>query len=492
MYQKPKWASFTLPNREGVHIYRDPPKSVHTRKYEPVSEADILYNIRADQVGADRLSENILWIARATNPAVDVDYGTSAGNGARTLHLPTYQGRNPYPAFRDGAFRPPLYPLDALQPLSRARYLNPAVSTNPDLGVASINPTLSTNIDRRAVLNAVNAQTNTNPINTQPTLTYKIALPLDIMTDGMTPIINNGLRAETKVLDGTWVLSKSAPTFNDAHVTNLHRQVLPTGAIVLTPITASAQTTPTLSTASNRTVGLDNSFDVSNSPTKGTLKSSNKELILQAVKPNYTLVVHDSVTNRSITVPGGSIQDKNNIAVQTALGQPLQFTDRTTGQQVKLKDYRWKIIQSTPGGSDALIVTVTPNNDITQQTLMDLSLEKKVSMGAVNSAVHNMNSGAGLDYSEGIRSLQSRSTNADIIHIPATSMFQSSASENTRYEGGTSINDRQSATQINHSKRQSLKARASDVRESFGSSVNVPMDTERVLRLRTSKESIRV
>jgi len=448
-----------------------------------------MYNLRAGQVGADRLSESISWLPRGVNVMTDVDFNNS-GNGAKTLHLPTYQTGNPHKIWMAGAFRPPIYPLDYLQPGSRQRFLNPAVSTNPVVPRSSINPTLSANIDRHAVNDAVNNLTNTNVVVAQPTLTYRIALPTDILGTGMEPTINNGLRAENKILDGTWVLSKSAPTFNDAHVTNLHREVLPSGAIVLTPITSSASTNPTLS--SSRTVGLDNQFDASHSATLGTLKSTNKELVLQAVKPNYQLILNDAATNRNITIPGGSVQDKQNIAVQTALGQPISFNDRTTGEPIKLKDYRWKVIQAPAGGSDALIITVTPNNDITQQKLMDLTLNKKVSMGAVNSAVRNMEGGAGVDYLDGIRSLQARSTNPDIIHTPGVSMFKAPEYETGQYQGGSSLSDRQTATQIQHQKRQAYKARASDIRESFGSSVNLPMDTERKLRLRTSKEAVHV
>ena len=43
------------------HIFRDPPKSIYTRKYEPVNVADVMYMTRPDGVGSDptRINENI-------------------------------------------------------------------------------------------------------------------------------------------------------------------------------------------------------------------------------------------------------------------------------------------------------------------------------------------------------------------------------------------------------------------------------------------------
>jgi hypothetical protein len=438
-------------------------------------------------VGQDRINEAISLYARGTNVAVDVDYGTAAGNGARQTTMHTYSSGNPYKSFRDGAFRPPIYPLDARLPLSRMRYLEPAVSTNPTVPVDSANPTLSTNIDRAQVTSTVNAWTNTSPVQAQPSLSYRVALPGDIFPDGMVPDPSHSLRANEKVLQGSWSVSKSAPTYNDAHVTNLHREVTPTGAIILTPLTASTSTNPQLS------VGLSQTFDASHKPTAGTLKSTNKQLILDTVKPNFALVVYDSSTGKNVQI-SGTTKDKQAIAVQAALGNPLALNDRVSGQPIKLKEYRWQVIQSPVGGSDALVIMVTPDNDITQQKLRDLTLVAKVSAGAVSSAVHNMNSGAANSYWEGVQSLQARSTNADVIHTPGASMFKSSAAESTTYQGGTSINDRQSAANIVHGRKEARKARAGDVREGgMMSSSSMTMDQPRVLRLRKGgREAVQV
>ena len=482
--QMPKWSSYRLPTREVPYIYADPPKSVHTRRYEPTSEAEVLYNIRSDQAGKDRISEAISYYARGADVMHDVSYGNSAGNGARTLTMPIIATGNPMKALRDGAFRPPIYPLDARLPLSRMKIQQPAASTNPIVPIDSVNPTLATNIDRRAISSTVLNATNTTPVSALPSLSYRIALPSDIFPNGMVPDPTHSLRADTKVLQGSWSVSKGAPTFNDARVANLHREVTPSGSIVLTPLTASSTTNPTI----GRSVGLSQEFDSSHNPTLGTLKSTNKQLILSAVKPNFALVVYDSSTGKNTHVPG-TIQDKQNIAVQAALGQTLQLTDRTTGEPIKLKDYRWKVIQSA-AGHDALVISV--GGDLTQQTLRNLTLDSKIAVGAVSSAVHNMNAGAAMNYREGIQSLQARSTNAEIMHNPGPSMFKSSSAENNRYEGGSSISDRQAASSITHLRKEARKARASDVRQGMTSTSSMTMDQPRMLRLRRDNEAVRV
>lgn len=487
MYQRPKLESFTLPNVERPFIYKDPPRSIHTRQWAPISEADTTFMLR-DQVGADRMSESISYLSRGTNPMVDVDFSNAAGNGARTLTMHTYQGSNPYKAVgAQNTFRPPLQPLESLQPLSRARYLNPAVQSNPVVPHDSISAVLSANIDRRSVNAAVNDQTNTTPIQATPSFTSRIALPTDIMGTGMIPLTTTGLRAEDKVLEGSWSAPKSAE-YSDAHVSSLHREVTPNGTIILTPLTTSSSTNPSFS--SIRTAGLDSTFDSANNPTKGTLKSTNKQLILQAVQPNFALVVHDVATNRNTHITG-STKDKTNIAVKAALGQPLELTDRTTGNPIKIKDYRWQVIQ-TPAGGDLLMLSVNPNNDITQQKLMDLTLEAKISGGPVSAPINNINSGVETNYRDGVLSMQQRSTNPNPIHTPGLSMFKSTAAENTQYQGGSSMNDRQAAAGVQHMRKEARKARASDVRGSMVSSVALPTQEVRTLKLRRSREAVQV
>lgn len=480
--QMPKWKSFTLPNVErGATILKDPVRSITTRQFAPISEADVLYQMR-DQTGADRLSENIQWLARGVNPSLDVVYNNSSGNGARTLALHNYEGSNPY---KLQVVRPPIFTLDALQPLSRQRYRDPAVRTNPSMDLSSASSQMqSTNIDRAPILSTVQQTRNTSTMQAQPSLSYRIALPTDILGEGMAPKLSQtGLRDPSRVLEGTWHTVNPTTEYTDAPVSSLHRQVMPNGTIVLTPLNASAQTNPS---NTSTVLGLENGQQ----PTSGTMKSTNKQLILGAVQPNFALIVHDNSTNRSIHVPG-TIQDRQSIAVQAALGQDLVMTDRSTGQPIKIKDYRWKVVQSA-AGSDALVLTITPDNNLTQQKLQELTLNKKISGGAVNAPIHNLNAGVGNDYRDGVRSMQARSTNPDVIHTPGPSMFYSAASQAHSYQGGSSISDRSYAAGQAHLKREARKARASDVQPNYQSTATLPSEPVRTLRLRKNTEAVRV
>ena len=118
-YPKPKGGiSPASPSR--IHIYRDPPKAITTRKYEPINVGDIMYMVRADaEQGGDasRINEGIQYYARGQNSMVEVDYGNhSAGSMNTSLH--NGQASNPY---KIEVVRPPLYPVETLVPVIPVR-----------------------------------------------------------------------------------------------------------------------------------------------------------------------------------------------------------------------------------------------------------------------------------------------------------------------------------------------------------------------------------
>ena len=93
-------------------IYRDPPKAIFTRKKERVEMGDVQYMLRTDSPYGDptRLNEGVSVYSRGVNPMVEVDYG--AGKGVKS----------PY---RVEVVRPPLYPIETLQPIPRLLPLPP-------------------------------------------------------------------------------------------------------------------------------------------------------------------------------------------------------------------------------------------------------------------------------------------------------------------------------------------------------------------------------
>jgi hypothetical protein len=124
----------TLPSVEGwgtnMNILKDPPKSIHTRKIDKVSDTQE-YTLML-QASGDRIAENIQVYPRGVNPMVSVNYGnqgTSGGQNRQSGSTPGTIGRNginrgnnnvgtkmPYTIQN---FRPPVLTEFDLLPLSR-------------------------------------------------------------------------------------------------------------------------------------------------------------------------------------------------------------------------------------------------------------------------------------------------------------------------------------------------------------------------------------
>ena len=119
----------TLPSREDINILKDPPKSVHTRKHEPVNIGDVTHMVRENP---DRTSDAIQLYARGVNPAVSVEYQNRGGGGTRTSVISQSQASNPYNVVHEGAFRPPLFrPIEDGLPLSRQKRDWTSVTSKP-------------------------------------------------------------------------------------------------------------------------------------------------------------------------------------------------------------------------------------------------------------------------------------------------------------------------------------------------------------------------
>jgi hypothetical protein len=166
-YPKPKGGiSPASPSR--IHIYRDPPKAITTRKYEPINVGDIMYMVRADaEQGGDasRINEGIQYYARGQNSMVEVDYGNhSAGSMNTSLH--NGQASNPY---KIEVVRPPLYPVETLVPLSAPRiHQNYSIATNPFIAPVNI----ASGIDQTEVTNAIVKDVVGGTIKVNPSLDY--------------------------------------------------------------------------------------------------------------------------------------------------------------------------------------------------------------------------------------------------------------------------------------------------------------------------------
>lgn len=124
MIQYPKNTHVTLPSVEswGINnnIIKDPPKSMTTRRYEPIG---MTQDINQQIAGAgDRICEMISLYPRGVNPSVSVQYNNT------TSSKPAYL---PYRIMNGGAFRPPIIKPQDLLPLSRQPRVWVPLSTTP-------------------------------------------------------------------------------------------------------------------------------------------------------------------------------------------------------------------------------------------------------------------------------------------------------------------------------------------------------------------------
>jgi len=123
--QYAKLTHTTLPSVEGwgsnANILRDPPKSITTRRIDKVGQNVDITELVDDS--GDRINEGIMVFARGVNPMVSVSYDNNSNNagisGNPTSTSSQTQARLPYPAFDNGAFRPPIMTQRDLLPLSR-------------------------------------------------------------------------------------------------------------------------------------------------------------------------------------------------------------------------------------------------------------------------------------------------------------------------------------------------------------------------------------
>lgn len=190
MYQRSALKSHpkaSLPIIEKNHIYYDPPKSVMTRKYEPVNMSDVTYMLRDDD---SRINEGIQYIARGTNPMIDVVYSNYSAGGSRTTTLPQIQGRL-WNAVE--VVRPPMFRQEDLLPLSRSRHPETSAITNPGIGFSYASKNLEFDVDRGPINSAVSKKRiDYIPIN--PVLSYKIEMAHDVNT-------RNEIRENPLILD---------------------------------------------------------------------------------------------------------------------------------------------------------------------------------------------------------------------------------------------------------------------------------------------------
>lgn len=338
-------AGVSLPSVERPHIYKNPPQALFLRKKERVSEADVNWMIRPDGAGSDpsRINEGIRYYARGINPSVEVSY-SNVGPGSTTTSLKTAQ---PGSIYKLDVVRPPLFPVETTHSLSRPRtHQNVTVETNPGLPVGVASNTLANDVDQLDLLNALRLEKSSGPI--PATAYYKIEQPMP--------------------MSAKWAINENMPLFeplvsNPGLPVNLDslvcREESPYGTIIRPKI--SAVSNPSLT-------GFDDRNDDASAHAR-------KEILLRNIDPNFQLVVYDP-SNHVASEVTANIRDKENIAVNAALGIPISLA-LENGQIIKLKDYNWTAVNTNVGLDQVILTVENP----------DIHLERNTPLFAVNTNV---------------------------------------------------------------------------------------------------------
>lgn len=168
----------TLPSVESwgqnMNILRDPSRSIVTRKIDKVGQDSSITQMIDDS--GNRNCEAISLYAKGVNPSVSVSYSNYGNNGGQGLNLSGGGQKNaklPYPAIKDGAFRPPIMTQYQLLPLSRMPRIWTECATQP--GYADFSKKMR---EGGTASNTKEVKTTTLQACVRPTAVYTMETPL--------------------------------------------------------------------------------------------------------------------------------------------------------------------------------------------------------------------------------------------------------------------------------------------------------------------------
>lgn len=333
--------NFTLPSRTEPHIFKNPSQALYTRKKERVSEGDVMYMTRPDgyegDTSNDRINENIRYWPTAQNASVGINYQNFRSGGSRTTHFSQVQASNPY---KVEVVRPPLYPIESLNALSRPRTWNTSATTNAGIPYAFNNSMLQQAMDKQEIYDIISVP-KANGMILSPNAFYKLETPQILQ-------ITNEVRSDPLKYTATSNLSipKSSET-----------SLNPTSKYEIRNNFYHPQYSITANYSENRSTELTEESLRQNK--KSEVKDQN--LILNNIKSGYAIIIYDPTTHNHNEVVG-SIKDKNNISVTAALKLPIEVQS-VNGCSKKIKDYTYKIIKSNVS-QDKLVITLKENDKI--------------------------------------------------------------------------------------------------------------------------------
>lgn len=168
-YPKKERAGVNMVSYEVPHIYRDPPKSIFTRKKETVNIADVMYMARPDNDYGDptRVNESIQVFARGRNPMVQVDMG---------------QGQGVKSPYKLDVVRPPMMPIETLVAISAPHiHQNYAAHTNPGSNL-TFPMSIGDSVDQNQIKGIIHEDVTAGIMRTNPTLPLEFGPTVDFNT----------------------------------------------------------------------------------------------------------------------------------------------------------------------------------------------------------------------------------------------------------------------------------------------------------------------
>jgi hypothetical protein len=290
---------------EVPHIYKDPPKAIFTRKYEPVNVADVMYMVQSDNPRGDptRINDAIQYFARGVNNMVEIDYG---GHGAGSQNTSIHQNQAGS-QFKVDVVRPPMYPVETLVALSRPHiHQNYSVATNKS-NMTALNG--GDNYDKNMVRNMTRPDMISGVVKSTPTLSQMLEFG---------PIVDQYSVKNKIIADKESGVLYTTPSL----------QFIGDGEESLRP--------------------------------QNVNQNKIKDTLLKELNTNFsTITIFDPKTNSAIDVTA-NIKDKNYIAIAAAKGQPITL-NTNNGEKVKLKDYTYSVVKPNIGNTQLVIQVKQPD-----------------------------------------------------------------------------------------------------------------------------------
>jgi hypothetical protein len=434
-YPRKERGGVSLPSWEQPTIYKEPPKEIFTRKKERIEEGDITYNIRND---ASRINDSLNMFARSQNPMVAVDYQNRA---PQTTTMNFGSASNPYKV--NQSFRPPLFRLEDLQPLSRQRREWTAVQTN--LGSDFVRDDQRRSIDPHEVVFSTSANhlyhAQQSNVSREQGVYQDNFNRTDMLNDNY--VVQNIL-SKLKGIDSVELqkMFQYEQTPNGIVLSPVHIEALANMSGTkdyeaqrnlidlerytqeIDPIETSAQLSGVKDYEAHRQVDTQKNiqsemnyygagsgvvgqkdyeahrtFDTDQNIQKDILrygqgtnvkgmskqeyveyqKEKMKDVLLKNIKSAVAIVVQTSGDHDGYQI-NANVQDKIAMIVNSAMGQSISL-ERDNGDPIRLKDYTWKYVKSSTG-ADTFII---------QADMPELKLDRKTELYAAQTSMsHNI------------------------------------------------------------------------------------------------------